>query len=196
MIPAVEQARRPAAMQRASASALRPLVPPAKGACRSYGVMLRKLSRPHLGAPESSRIAPVQMNYGGPARDVLLTPKKGTDLRVCAAAGFRIPARTIRGLSLETRATAVMEWPEAANLPLPCPSQFAACRSQAVAFPLSDSIYPASRGLENAVALPGFRPVRVSASQPAASHRVGQAPFELHDPLWFRGPAGQEDEQS
>ena len=165
-----------------------------EGNCRSYGVMLRKLSRPLLAAPRARAAAPANANYSAPARRALPCAQKGTDLRICAAAGFRIPARTLRGLRLDSRALAAMTWPQAKSLELPEAGAPDSYRWYGMNLPIAEAKLPASRSFATATASPGLVPVPVAVAQPAVSYRIGQAPFELHDPLWFRGPAGQEDE--
>jgi hypothetical protein len=188
--------RVPATGLRAGAAVLRCAVSIPAGIRRPYGVMLRKPNRPILRGAAARPIAPAAVNYGAPPRRNPVPPRKGNDLRVCAAAGFRIPVCTLRGLNLAARATATLAWPESKRLGLPAFTPSAAYRFLTVAIPLSDVKFPASRGPRNAAALPGLLPLRLSAARQNVAHRIGQAPFVVHDPLWFRSSAGQEDEPS
>lgn len=179
---------------RASVALLRYHVATTQGNRRVSSADLRLSARPVL-KPAARALAANDATLRS-ARAFVVPARKGQDLRVCAAAGFRLPARLLPQAELSAKLTVNMVWPGIRGAAMQARPSTIAHRVFTAGMPVADTVYLAPPIPDFAVALPGLVTIGLRAAVSAVECRAGQAPFLVQDPLWLRGAAGQEEEDS
>jgi len=183
------------AQLRASVALLRYHVLDCEGNRRLFGPVLRTFRRPLAFTQRTPNLAAPKVHATRVTRGFLVLARKGRDIRVSASQAFRIPRPLLPRPAFQAQLDVVMSWPGILPVRSRIPVAAPGYRPGGVTIPVSEIVLPAAPPAHTPIGLPGLATLVSRPVNAASGHRVGQSPFVVQDPLWFRGSAGQEDDE-